>query len=113
MTNGTAIVIDGECPTWPGGPRTLTELPANQEPGRDVLWFGFRLTPDGNDVMFRITGEAIKRMPQNTPEMRGNCLVAALLTWLGDDQERQLEGLNDFQVYVSDAGDTRIEPYGD
>ena len=112
MTNEPAIVIDGECPTWPGGPRTLTALPGNQEFGKDVCWFGFRLIPDGNEVMFRITYEAIGRMQQNTPERRGNCLVAALLTWLGDDQERQLEGLNDFQVHVSDAGDTRIEPYG-
>ena len=112
MSNGPATVIDGERPTWPGGPRTLKALPANQEPGRDAFWFGFRLTPDGNEVMFRITGEAIARMPQHTPEMRGNRLVAALLTWLRDDPDRELEDLNDFQVYVSDAGDTRIEPYG-
>ena len=44
MTNGPAIVIGGECPTWPDGPRTLTALPANQEPGRDAFWFGTRLT---------------------------------------------------------------------
>ena len=109
MSNGPVIVIKGECHFWPGGLRTLTELPANQEPGRDAFWFSFRLTPDGNEVMFRITGEAIERMPQYTPEMRGNRLVAALLTWLRDDPDRELEDLNDFQVYISDAGGTRIE----
>ena len=87
---------------------------ANQEPGRDAFWFGFRLAPDGNEVMFRITGEAIERMPQYTPEIRGNRLLdTALLTWLRDDPDRELEDLNDFQVYISDAGDMRIEPYGD
>ena len=27
MTNGPAIVIKGDFHFWPGGPRTLTELP--------------------------------------------------------------------------------------
>ena len=110
MSNGPEIVINGECPAWPSGPQTLTELPADRERERAVFWFGFRLTPDGNEVMFRITSEAIARMPEDTPRARGNRLVAALLTWLGDDPERRLEDLNDFQVYVSDVGDTRIEP---
>ena len=66
MTNGPAIVIGGECPTWPDGPRTLTALPATQEPGRDAFWFGTRLSPGGNEVWFRITGEAIERMSEDT-----------------------------------------------
>ena len=107
-----AIVIDREYPTWPTGPQALTELRACREHERAAFWFGFRLAPDGNNVRFRITGEAIQRMPEDTPRRRGARLVAALLTWLGDDPERRLEDLNDFQVYVSDAGDTRIEPYG-
>ena len=52
-------------------------------------------------------------MPEDTPRARGNRLVAALLTWLGDDPERQLKVLNDFQVHVSDVGDTWIEPHGE
>ena len=40
-------------------------------------------------------------------------LVDALLAWFSDDPDHQLADLNRFQVYVSDAGDTRIEPYGD
>jgi len=111
MCNGPAIVIDGECPTWPTGPQALTGLPADREHERAAFWFGFRLAPAGNEVRFRITGEAIRRMPEDTPRRRGERLVAALLTWLGNDPERRLEALNDFQVYVSDAGDTRIEPY--
>ena len=37
----------------------------------------------------------------------------ALLAWLRDDRDHQLEDLNRFQVYVSDTGNMRIEPYGD
>ena len=51
-------------------------------------------------------------MEEKTPDARGNRLVDALLAWLSDDPDHQLENLNRFQVYVSDAGDTRIEPYG-
>ena len=44
---------------------------------------------------------------------RRNRLVDAILAWLSDDRDHKLEDLNRFQVYVSNAGDTRIEPYGD
>ena len=50
-------------------------------------------------------------MPEQTPHERGNRLVAALLTWLGADPDRQLEPRNNFQVVIDDTG-TRIEPYG-
>ena len=110
MGNGPAIVIDGECPTWPSGPQTLTELPADRERDRHVFWFGTRLAPNGNEVWFRITPEAIERMPEQSPRRRGAHLGAVLRTWLSDDPERQLEDFNEFQVDVSDAGDTRIAP---
>ena len=70
------------------------------------------LAPDDNRVWCRITMEAVRRMQEETPGARGNRLVDALLAWLSDDRDRQLEDLNRFQVLVSDAGDTRIEPYG-
>ena len=108
MSNGPAIVIDGECPTWPSGPQTLTELPADREHDRNVFWFGTRFTPDGNEVWFRITGEAIERMPENTPQLRGARLVCALRTWLGDEPKRQLEDLDEFQVDVTNGGKTTV-----
>ena len=59
-------------------PQTLTELPADREQERHAFWFGAWLAPDGNEVWFRITSEAIERMPENTLQRRGKCLVAAL-----------------------------------
>ena len=97
----------------PGGPRTLTPLDPNREPNRQTFWFGAELAPDDNEVWFRITLEAVHRMEEKTPGARGNRLVDALLAWFSDDPDHLLADLNRFQVYVSDAGDTRIEPYGD
>ena len=118
MTNRQAIVprivIEGTREDWPGGPRTLTPLDPHQEaPNRMITWFGAELAPDDNEVWFRITLEAVHRMEEKTPGARGNRLVDALLAWLSDDPDHQLADLNRFQVYVSDAGDTWIEPYGD
>ena len=117
MSNGPTIVpviiIEGTREDWPGGPRTLTRLEPYREPNRLTFWFGAELAPDNNRVWFRITGEAIERMQEETPGARGNRLVDALLAWLSDDRDHQLEDLSRFQVLVSDAGDTRIEPYGD
>ena len=112
MSNGPAIVpaivIEGTCEDWPGGPRTLTPLDPHPEPNRLTFWFGAELAPDGNQVWFRITGEAIERMPENPPLQRGNLLVRLLLVWIEEGPDHQLEDLNRFQVYVSDDGDTRI-----
>ena len=63
-------------------------------------------------MWFRITVEAVRRMQEKTPVAHGNRLVDALLAWLSDNTDHQWEDLNRFQVYVSNAGDTRIEPYG-
>ena len=112
MSNGPAIVIDVTREDCPGGPRTLTPLDPNEEPNRQTTWFGAALAPDDSQAWFRITMEAVDRMQQKTPGARGSRLVDALLAWLSDDPDHQLADLNRFQVYVSDAGDTRIEPYG-
>ena len=115
MTNGTpivpAIVIEGTREDWPGGPRTLTPFDPNQEPDTQVTWFGAELAPDDNEVSFRITKEAIEKMQEETPGARGNRLVDALLAWLSDNPDHQLEPRNNFQVYVSDAGGIWVEPF--
>ena len=112
MSNGPAIVIDVTREDWPGGPRTLTPLDPNEEPNRQTTWFGAEFASGGNQVWYRIALEAGHRMQEETPGARGKRLVDALLAWLSVDPDHQLEDLNRFQVYVSDAGDTRIEPYG-
>ncbi len=111
MSNGPAIIIEGRREDWPQGPRTLTPLDPNPEPNRQTCWFGAELAPGGNQVWFRITTEAVHRMQEETPATRGNRLVDALLAWLSNGRDHQLEDLNRFQVHVSDAGDTRIAPY--
>ena len=111
MSNGPAIVIKGDCHFWPGGPRTLTALPADREPNSQTFWFSVRLEPGNKEVFFRIALEATHRMPENTPQGRGKHLVERLIAWIKESPDHQLEDLNDFQVYVSDAGDTRVEPY--
>ena len=108
MTNGPAIVIERTFDNWPGGPQTLTELPAEQESGRDAFLFSCRLTPAGNEVWFRITSEAIERMPENTPRARGKRLVDALIVWLEENPGYQLEVGNHFQVFVTEAGDRDV-----
>ena len=114
MTNGTpivpAIVIEGTREDWPGGSRILTPFDPQQEPDTLVTWFGAVLTPDDNEASFRITKEAILRMEEETPGARGNRLVDALLAWLSDNPDHQLESRNHFQVKVC-AGDTWVEPY--
>ena len=90
MSNGPAIVIDVTREDWPGGPRTLTRLDPHREPNWLTFWFGAELAPAGNQVWFRITGEAIERMQEETPGARGNRLVDALLAWLSDDRDHQL-----------------------
>ena len=87
--------------------------PNEQSPTKTLSGSGPGLKPAGNQVWFRITMEAVRRMQEETPGARGNRLVDALLAWLSDDPDHQLEDLNRFQVYVSNAGDTSIEPHGD
>ena len=109
--DGPQIVIEGRREDWLGGARTLTPRELCREPNRQTFWFGAELDPDGSQVWFRITAEAVRRMKEQTPEARGERLVDALLAWLTPDRELEPE-LNRFQVLVSDDGDTRIERYG-
>ena len=48
-------------------------------------------------------------MRENTPERRGARLVACLINWCNESNNHQLESPDEFQVFVSDADDTRIE----
>ena len=84
MTNGPAIVpaivIDGTHEDWPGGPRTMTPLDPDREPNRQTFWFGAELAQAGNQVWFRVTLEAVRRMQEETPGARGNRLVDASLS---------------------------------
>ena len=106
------IVIEGTLGDWPNGARTLSPRDPCREPNGQTLWFGAEFDPDGSQVWFRIASEAVRRMKEQTPGVRGDRLLDALFAWL--TQDRQLApDLNRFQVLVSDDGDTRIERYGD
>ena len=101
---GPEIVIAGTREDWPGGPRTLTPREPTREANGRILWFGAELDPDGSQVWFRITAEAVGRMREKTPRARGARLIDALLAWLMPDRQLRPE-LNRFEVRVS-AGDT-------
>ena len=62
-----------------------------------------------DQVWFRLAEEAVDRMPAETPADRGGRLVDALIVWL--EPARRLEpAINRFEVRVSEAGDTWLEP---
>ena len=109
--HGPAIVIEGKREDWPGGTRILTPLPPEPQKPR-ACWFGAALDPDGNEVWFRITWEAIRGMKEKTPGARGEHLIDVLLAWMTADRQLVSE-FNRFQVCVSDNGDTTIDGYGD
>ena len=62
-------------------------------------------------MRFWIATEDIERIA-NTPETRGARLLDRLIAWLGEPDNRLSENVNDFQVFFSDEGETRIEPLG-
>ena len=109
--DGPQIVIKGRREDWPGGARTLTPREPGREPNRQTFWFGAELDPDGSQVWFRITSEAVRRMREGDAVARGERLVDALLAWLTPARRLGPE-VNRFQVLVSDDGDTRLERYG-
>ena len=82
-----AIIIEGRREDWPGGARLLTPCKSCRERNRLTVWFGAELAPDGNEVWYRITEEAIHRMREKTPRARGACLVDALVTWMTPDRQ--------------------------
>ena len=106
--DGLAIIIEGKREDWPGGPRTLTPRASGREPNGRTLWYGAELNPDGRQVWFRITAEAVCRMREKTPLARGERLIDALLAWLTPNRGLKRE-LNRFEVQISDDGDTWIE----
>ena len=109
--DGPQIVIKGRREDWPDGARMLTPREPGREPNRQTFWFGAELDPDGSQVWFRITSEAVRRMREGDAVARGERLVDALLAWLTPARRLGPE-VNRFQVLVSDDGDTRLERYG-
>ena len=101
-----AIVIAAAAQDWPDG-RTLTPRQGTREPN-GTLWFGADLDPEGDQVWFRIEEDAIRRMPEETPEARGRRLLDALHVWLAADRSLRC-GINRFEVRVAENGDTWIE----
>lgn len=102
-----AIVIAGRREDWPGGAKNLTPRQATREPN-GTFWFGADLDPDGSQVWFRVTEEAIGRMPVDTPATRGRRLVDALIVRMTPGSQFR-SGINRFEVRVSEAGDMWIE----
>ena len=117
MTNEQKIVIKGTYEDWPGGPRKLTALEPALRPRPTTLRFGAHVEPDDLLVWFQIESDEMQLLlentPEDTPEARGARLVAALIAWFSEGAEHRLEDCNEFQVFVSDAGDTWIEPRDD
>lgn len=104
-----AILIEGMRQDWPGGARILTPQPADREPDRQAFWFSAQA--GDIEVCFRLTLEAIHRMPEEAPQARGVRLVDALIAWLQDNPEHQLTPRSHFRVCVSDDGETSVEPW--
>ena len=75
---GPEIVIEGTRGDWPNGARTLSPRDPCREPNGQTFWFGAELDPDGSQVWFRIASEAVRRMKEQTPGVRGDRLVDAL-----------------------------------
>ena len=108
MTDLPEITIEGKRTDWPGGARTLLPRDPSREPNGQTFWFGAEIDPDGCQVWFRITSEALRRMREETPRARGTRLIDALLAWLPPDSQLG-RALSRFEVLVSDDGDTWIE----
>ena len=78
MADNGLVVIEGKREDWPGGPRTLTPRAPFREPNGRTFWFGAELDPDGCQVWFRITSAIACGMKVETPEARGDHLIADL-----------------------------------
>ena len=102
------IVIGGRRQDWPGGARILTPRDPTREPNGS-LRFGAEVEPDGRQVWFRITGEAVGRMLAETPSARGQSLVDALIVRIAADDGLLSSGTNRFEVQVSEAGEAWVE----
>ena len=109
LASEQAIVIARTAEDRPDG-RTLTPRKATREPN-GTLWFGADLDHAGDQVWFRIEEDAIRRMPDATPEARGRRLLDALAVWLAADRSLR-RGINRFEVRVAEDGYTRIERLG-
>ena len=111
--DGPQIVIEGTREDWlrrPSNPDVAGPQPRTQpaDPSGSVP----SSTRTAARCGFRIASEAVRRMKEQTPGVRGDRLVDALFAWLTPDRQLAPD-LNRFQVLVSDDGDTRIKRYGD
>ena len=79
---------------------TLTPREPTREPN-GTLWFGADLDREGGQVWFRIEEDAIRRMPDATPEGRGRRVLDALHVWLAADRPLRC-GINRFEVRVAE-----------
>lgn len=104
-----AIIIDGTRDDWPGGARVLVPLAAEREPDRLAFWFGAQA--GDIEVRFRLTLEAIHRIPEEAPRARGVRLVDVLIAWLQNNPDHRLTPRSQFRVHVSDDGETTVEPW--
>lgn len=116
MTNGgPTIVIEGTFEFAPGDARTFRPHPPERDRERQAFWFCAEIVRagarrPGQEVRFRITPEAIERMPERRPATRGVRLAELLIAWLQEHPDNELaENVNDFQVF-SAADETTIEP---
>ena len=113
MTNGTAIIIDGTFDNWPGGSQTLMPLDPAPRPKPATLQFGAQVEPAGRLVWFRIDADDIRLLREDTPQARGALLVNALIVWLDENPDPQLDAGNTFHVVVCETRDVRVEPAPD
>ena len=100
-----AIVITA-AEDWPDS-GTLAPRRATREPNR-CLSFGAEVNREGDQVWFRSEEEAIRRMPDATPEGRGRRVLDALHVWVAADRPLRC-GINRFKVRADENGDTWIE----
>ena len=114
MSNGPAIVITGTYDNWPGGPRTLHSLYPAPRPRPATFQFGAQVERDDLLVWFQIDDDDMQLLLENTqedtPELGGAHLATALIAWLSERADRRLLDCNTFQVIISDAGNTTVEP---
>ncbi len=113
MTNRPEIVIKGTFDNWPGGSQTLIPLDPAPRPRPATLQFGAQVEPAGRLVWFRIDADDIRLLREDTPQARGALLVNALIVWLNENPDHQLDAGNTFHVLVCETGDVKVEPARD
>ena len=91
------------------GRRESPDAPRPHPGTERTFWFGAELVPDSRQVWFRITEEAIARIPAETPTARGQHLVNALILRMMMENRPLRCGINRFEVRVSETGEAWVE----